>query len=222
VDFASDLALCAACLRGDAESLKTLDGLLKDAVGMARRGVQSLDADELQQTLRQKLVVARDGQVPKLQQYTGRGPLLAWLRAVAAREAISATRRVRPGSRDLDGEENALVAPDAELQFIRAKYQAPFKAGFRAAVAALSTDQRHVLRLHFVEGLSHEEIGRLEKVHQSTVTRRLAAAREALLEKLQEQLAHDLKLDAGELQSLVRAVRSDLALSLSALFPRKS
>jgi len=214
---AEDLALAWACLRGDSRALARLSELLKEATRQVGRGVRGVDLDDLQQAVLQKMIATPEGRTPKLVQYQGRGPLQAWLRAVAAREAVSALRRTRNANREEEVEERAVVAPDAELQFIRARYREPFKASFRAAIEGLPREERKLLRLHFVENLSHEQIAKLERVHQSTVTRRLAATRARLLEHIQGELASRLQVSGKELQSLVRAVGSDFNMSLGVL-----
>jgi hypothetical protein len=71
-----------------------------------------------------------------------------------------------------------------------------------------------------VDGLGHEKIARLYKVHQTTATRRLAAARKVLQDSIRRHLREHLKVASPELDSLIRAVRSELDVSLGALLPR--
>ena len=175
--------------------------------------------EELMQTLRQKLLVGGPDGAAKLAQYGARGPLSKWLRAVATRTAISLGRGADRAEPEADMDERALAAPDPELQYIRARYRQPFRAAFREALEGLSVDHRTVLRMHFVEGLSHEQIARLSHVHQTTATRRIAGARAALVSAIRRRLGERLRMSPRELESLVRAVRSELDVSLGALMP---
>ncbi len=45
-----------------------------------------------------------------------------------------------------------------------------------------------MLRLHFLEGLSLNQIGAMYQVNKSTISRRMARARETLLERTRERL----------------------------------
>lgn len=67
----------------------------------------------------------------------------------------------------------ALPAPgiDAELDLIKQRHQKEFRQALREAFSALTSDERHLLRLYFVDRLSTTELGALLRVNQSTVSR---------------------------------------------------
>jgi RNA polymerase sigma-70 factor, ECF subfamily len=209
-----DLVLAWACLAALPSALALLDGLVRHVVAAVRPRGSRDAADDLAQDLHQRLLVPAEGQQPKLAQYTGRGPLVSWLRVVAARTAINSERASKREVAEADLEERAISAPNPELQFIRAQYRQPFKQAFRAALTDLAPAQRTLLRLHFVEGVSHQQIARMDRVHQTTVTRRIAAAQSALLENVHQCVRKHLHLNPGEIDSLVRAVGSALDVSL--------
>jgi RNA polymerase sigma-70 factor len=73
------------------------------------------------------------------------------------------------------------------------------------------------LRLHLVNGVSAEKIGKMFSVSQPTISRWLAAAREKLLEDIKRDLGARLGTSSTELASLAGMVASRLDLSLSAL-----
>jgi RNA polymerase sigma-70 factor (ECF subfamily) len=70
------------------------------------------------------------------------------------------------------------------------------------------------LKLYFVQGLTVEEIGRMEGTHKSTVSRWLARTRAAVLAEVRRKLGAQLKLSPAELDSLIGAMRSQLHVSL--------
>lgn len=75
--------------------------------------------------------------------------------------------------------------------------------------------ERTVFRLHLLDGLSLDEIGRLYGVNKSSVSRWLGAVRAHLLDTARSELA--ARLAPGDLASLVRAFRENLDLSLTRL-----
>jgi RNA polymerase sigma-70 factor (ECF subfamily) len=74
-----------------------------------------------------------------------------------------------------------------------------------------------LLRLHLVNGLTVEAIGKMYGVSQPTASRWLAAARATLLDDIKATLAARLGASSEELASLAGLVASRLDLSLSAL-----
>lgn len=83
--------------------------------------------------------------------------------------------------------------------------------------SALSDEQRNVLHMHRLGGLTTTLIGALFKVNHTTVSRWLAAVREAVCEETRRMLSGRLHLRPEELESLVRVSRSQLDLSLTGL-----
>lgn len=168
------------------------------------------------QRLRERLLVPVGG-VARIGSWEGTAPLASWLRAVAVRTALNLKREEGPPATD-DDEALELLStsgPEPELALLRAQHHAAFKAAFREALAALTPRERSVLRLQAVEGLTLERIGELYRVNKSTVSRWLTACHEALARGVRARLAASLALDAEQLESAVRALQSNLELSLS-------
>jgi RNA polymerase sigma-70 factor (ECF subfamily) len=220
----SDLYLACACAQGLPAAHVALDSRLLSKVDAAvTRLTGPGDAvAEVRQLLRERLLSSEDGKPPRIISYQGTGPLVAWLRAAAVRTALNSRRSAR---RRAHAEEEALAegpmaSGDLELDYLRQRHRADFQTALAEALAALPSRERTVLRLHFVEGLSLERIGAMYQTHKSTVSRWLARAREDVLIDVRRRLAEQLQLSSEELQSLLRAMRSQLDASISSLLPR--
>jgi RNA polymerase sigma-70 factor (ECF subfamily) len=210
----ADLYLACACLAQRPEALRVFEA---SYLSQVRRYVARLQLgpdllDELVQLLREKLLV---GPPPRLGEYNGRGKLAAWLRVVSVRAAIDLMREraIDPVVLESTPEPQAEVS-SPELRALRNRYRPHFEAAFIAALDALSDEQRRLLRLHFVDGLNMEEIGRRFNVNRSTIFRRLNSCTRAVLTRLREQLGSELGVNSAELDSLTGLLRSDLEISL--------
>lgn len=177
--------------------------------------------DELCQQVRIHLLIGTNGTGPRLAEYTGRGSLASWIRVIAVRMAFKQGALVReiPEEDALD----ALAAmpapgPDPEIDLIKQRYQREFRQAVREAFATLSSEQRHLLRLHFIDRLSTSEMGPLFRVNQSTISRWLKSARQVVYEETKRRLRQALGLSSQEFASLLGAIDSQLDVSLSQVF----
>jgi RNA polymerase sigma-70 factor (ECF subfamily) len=216
---AGELFLAFACARGDVRALEAFDTRVLSLVDrwLPREPLER--RDELRQLLRQRLLVSRDGERPKLVSYSGRGPLEQWVRAVALRLHVD-QQRAAPREVPLEEAPVALAAKlgvDPELALVRERHQEDFRVAFRAALARLDAAERNLLRLHHVHGFSMDSMAATCHAPRSTVARWVARARERLLALTREELAMRLRLSSGEVDSLLRVVRSQLDVSLRQL-----
>lgn len=219
---AADLYLAHACALGLPGAAEALDRAYLPKVAPFLRHVDPSPsfADEVRQLLRTHLLVADGDAPPKIAGYSGRGPLASWLGIAAQRLGISLARS--EGARARAGERAASFAlplgTDPELDYLRARYRTEFTEAFQAAVSSLADRERIVLRLHLVSGMSHDKIGALYGVNQSTVTRWLTRARETIAAETQRALRERLRLSASELESLVHLVGAELDVSIARCF----
>jgi RNA polymerase sigma-70 factor (ECF subfamily) len=215
---AADLYLACACAEGLPAAHAALEARFLSRVGPAVARVErSAEAlEEVRQRLREKLLTGEGGRGPKVADYQGQGPLVAWLRAAAVRLALNARRSARRRERAEEEvlAEGAAPGGDLEVDYLLRRHREDFQAALAEALAALPVRERTVLRLHGVEGLSLERIGAMYQTHKSTVSRWVARAREEVLTGARGRLAERLRLSPTELHSLLRAVRSHLDLSL--------
>ncbi len=213
----ADLYLAWACARGLPQALAELEDKLLPSVlpAIGRLGDRDFVA-EAAQRLRTKLFVADEGP-PKIATYEGRGPLTAWLRATAMRTALNLLRRGRhdqPTTQAQESLELPGLAGDPDLELLRERCVPEFRAAFASAVGALEPRERNLLRLHFIDGLSIDELGALHEVHRATAARWIASARDGIFDRVRAELGRRLRLTDSEFDSLVGAVRSQLDLSI--------
>jgi RNA polymerase sigma-70 factor, ECF subfamily len=217
----SDLYLAAACAAGISSALVEFEATYRgDLEAIVRRAAASVDVDEVTQNIRETLFVGRDGMPPKIGDYAGRGELRAWLRVVATRAALNAATRGpkdRPGGEDDQLIEAAGAAESAEVAYFRLHYEAEVKAAFPEALAALTAHDRLVLRQHYIDQLTLDDMARVHAVHVATVKRHLATARNDLTANLRSRLCAKLKVSPSELESVLAIVQSRLHLTMKRL-----
>lgn len=216
---AEDLALAAACARGDAAAIDRFDRLLRQVGTAAVRGLRGSDSDrdDVLQDVRAKLLVGTGDRGPLIADYAGRGDLARWLKASVVRAYLNRVRGVRRET-VLDDEVvfDRLMAPEIEpeLAYLKARYSAEIKTAVAEALAELPDATKVLLRHRFVDELTVDEIAALHRVHRGTVHRWLADARDRLRERVEALLRTRLGLATAELDSVLRAVASQLDVSL--------
>jgi RNA polymerase sigma-70 factor (ECF subfamily) len=212
-----DLYLACACAQGLPDALRAFEERILPAVtaALAPLGPEPFVA-EAKQLLRHKLFVPDPGAPPKICEYGGRGPLARWARAVALRVALNLRRRRRTDGTPDDEALQDIPAPGAspELMLVRARHAAELKAAFEEALASLTVDERNLMRLHYLDGLTLDELAQVFRAHRATVARWLARCRETLYERVRARLSERLRLDPTELESVLGLVRSQLDLSI--------
>ena len=215
---AADLALARACARGEPAAIAAFEatyfGEIDAAAQVARAG--SGIAGEARQVLRRVLFVNEPGRTAAVAGYAGRGDLRGWVRVIATREVL---RLLKRDKREVKVDDEALLdalspATDPELGYLRELYRQQFKEAFHAAVAALEARERGLLRCALIDGMGVDALGRLHGVHKGTASRWLAAARQALLDGTRRELGARMKLEKGEVESMLRLVSSRLDVSL--------
>jgi RNA polymerase sigma-70 factor (ECF subfamily) len=218
---AEDLYLACACARGDASALALFE---ERFVAEVPRYIAHIDsspavADETRQLLREYLLVAADGARPRIADYRGGGPLTAWLRVAATRVVLQMKRKSKRviASDDEVAERLAAVEPDVEVALLRKRYAVELAAALKAAIAALPERDRALLKMSIIDGLGIDELCRLYGVHRATVARWVVRLKQHIFDEAVALMRRRLLLDAGDVQSLCRAIGSQLDFSLGGL-----
>jgi len=216
---APDLYLACACALGIPGALDAFDRahLRVVAAYLARMRPSAAFVDDVRQSLREKLFVGRGGNRPKIVEYDGRGALASWVRVIAVRAAIDLRRAGHDAAEDPSGCAEGPSPIDVEAGYLKERYREAFNAALRGATLVLSSDQRELLRRHFVDGVTLDRIAADAGVHRATIARRIAAAREAVAAEAWRLLSAALGASDSELESLAGVVRSQIDVSLAGL-----
>jgi RNA polymerase sigma-70 factor, ECF subfamily len=210
----SDLYLACACAAGDVAALEALDKnfFARVPLYVARFDKAPAFTDEVVQRLRERVLVrSAPDQPPRIASYTGQGPLAAWLRVASVRIALGLRR---PPEDEIDDQRVARSQRDPEMALMKARYGRELNDAFRETLTALGSDERTALRLHYIDGLTIEEIAALYKMGRTTAARWLARCRAGILEETRRRVAERLDLDPHEVKSLMRFARSQLEFSV--------
>lgn len=213
-----DLHIAFAAGTGIPPAIARFETVALPAARAALRALRVDDSgiDEALQRVRDKLLV---GPPPRLLAYRGEGRLRAWVRVVAIREHLMA-QRGRKSELSLDDAMLAAVpdpADDPAIAVLRRDYRDDLAAALATAIAALDVRDRSLLRYSLVDGLDLTAIAAIFRTHKSTISRWLARARTRLWRVTRDTLAGPGGVDRAEVESLVRAMRSGLDLSLARL-----
>jgi RNA polymerase sigma-70 factor (ECF subfamily) len=223
-EHGGDAFLAWACAAGDTTAIGYLDRRFLQA---ARPAIGRIDAradfvDEVLQELRTKLLIAPN---PRIARYGGRGPLLTWVRVAASRTAIDVLRTMGSGLPAESLETQALGAADLgpEVRLLREMYRQSFQESLAAAFRALEPADRNLLRRHFIDKMTLEEMATPFGVHPATIARKLMSLRELLADEVKDALVqrHPELGASGALESMAHAIRSEVYVSLTPLLSKR-
>jgi RNA polymerase sigma-70 factor (ECF subfamily) len=217
----ADVAFALACARGDTAALTHFDKTYLPALrpALARVGLDDAGIDEALQRVRQELLAPREGGAPRVANYGGRGPFAAWLRSVAVRLGLKLRE---DGARNVELDSGVQlqagsIADDAELAYMKKTYGQVFERAFRAALGALPAQDRLLLKQRFKHHLGVEDLGRVHGVHAGTISRRVAAARDALAKDTREAMMRELGVPKDDMSSILRMIESQIDVTLTTL-----
>jgi RNA polymerase sigma-70 factor (ECF subfamily) len=213
---AADLYLAAACAMQHPAALAEFERLHIAAVprALSRLGPTQDFIEEVQQMLRERLLVSRGG-AARIADYSGRGALGAWVRIAAVRTALGLrrTRKEALGRRGTLPDQAAEVT-DPDIEALRRRYRHLLKSAVQTALASLPDEDRLLLRLHVIEGVTVAELGARHGVHGATISRRITRIRGVVLSEARRLVSEQGRLRESELESVVRVLRADLDVSI--------
>lgn len=212
---AEDLYLACACAAGDPAALAIFDEELAPIMRAAVRRIDRREdfVDEVVQVIRERVLVAAPGALPRIAEYAGQGALRAWVRIAAMRIAMN---MLRDRKRDVLVEDDRLfetIAADHERGSAE-RYREAATDALRAAFAALSPRERNLLRMHHLHELTVDELAPSLGVHRATVARWIAAAREHLLAETKAALASRLDVGTATIDSILQGIASQVDVSV--------
>ncbi len=219
---AEGLFLACACLNARPRALARLqEAIATAAVVLTKLEPRAHVREEIRQAVFERMLVATHPGREKLREYRGAGSLDRWLKAVLAGTAISLRRKEGKvaGNATDDAPLAALASPwdDGDVALLKARCRKPFEAAFRAALAELTSKERNALRLHYVLGLTQEQLARVYSVHRVTAVRWLSSAKQRLQSATLARLRATLQLTRSEGAQVAALLRSGLEASLRSL-----
>ncbi len=231
---ADDLLLAVSCERGDERAWEDLMGQFRATVLSAARGASSneSEAEELAQSVWAELYGLRAGAAGapagKLAYYSGCGSLGGWLRAVVGQLAVDRHRRTsrlvqtekasdfdRLAAAAGDNHDDGWSAhrePDPEQALAETEAAEMLHSALGSAVAALTDEDRLLVKLYYFDGLRLKEAGAVLGVHEATASRRLTR----IQKELRESVEMTLTTERGWTKEEAKAHLSDVASRLDA------
>jgi RNA polymerase sigma-70 factor (ECF subfamily) len=220
----ADLYLACACAKRHPAAAARLDSRFLSEVP---RYILHISQDAaFAAEVRQRLLVRVLGEgdeAPRILDYSGRGPLGAWVRVAAIRDALNIQQsQRRSDAREQAWSDDAMLAPQRspELELLRRRCAADVRVALEETLSGLDRDARNVLRMHYIDGLSGEEIALAYGVHRATVARWIQQAQAKILTETRRSLADRLRLKPTELDSLLALVQTSLNVSLCRLLSK--
>jgi len=216
----TDLYLACACARGDVRAIAVFEDRCLSRLDRVLGGM-GVDADvcaEVKQEIRSRVLVSQ-GNRAEIVDFSGLGDLRGWVRVMAVRQALRLLGRARREVSVEDGElaQHLVDASTPDVAYAKGIYRQEFQRAFDGALRALPARARTLLRQHYVDGLTLDELGRLYRVHRATVARLLSRARELVLDATRAEMRDQLAVPSAELDSILRMIRSQIEVSLCAL-----
>ncbi len=215
-----DRWLALACEAGQPQALRALERTLAPMIEqlVLRSRGSRIEAADLRQLVWQRLIVAAPPDEPKLHEYKGRGALKSWLRVIATRLLVDASRKRSGNEAPISDERaaDALIATssDPELLFLKHHAREHLVLAVTQALGALAPDERTLLRQHLVDNLGIDQLAVAHGVHRATAARWIHSAKASLLADVRKRLASRMGISGGELESVMRMIESQLHVSI--------
>ena len=215
-----DLYGALACARADATAIALFEQRYFPFLRLELSRVRGAEVDEALQLVRHILFVPKaPGRPPALAEYSGRADLRGWLKVIGVREAQRLAKRAAGTEPSGDEALADAIAPadDPEVSFLKRRFRAEFVQAFKAAAASLTSRERNVMRHHFIDGMSIDQIGELYQVHRATAARWLSGAREQVLTRTRAEIRTRLELGPNDLRRVMHLIESRFDVSFRTL-----
>jgi RNA polymerase sigma-70 factor, ECF subfamily len=216
----SDLYLACACAHGHADAIAVFEerclGQLDRA--LSRIGIDRDMVAEVKQEIRHRVLVG-DGDHAEIVDFSGRGDLRGWVRVMGTHQALQRQCRARREQPTEDDElwQHLVSVEPPTFDHVKEIYRREFKRAFETALRALPHREKTLLRQHYLDGATLDELAVLYRVHRATAARVLGRAREMVLAATRDRLMSELDVPPHELDSVLRMIWSRIEFSLRAL-----
>lgn len=204
-----DLYLARACVLRDenawAECSQLHFGFMREFAG---RFLRREDAAEISDR-----VVADLFEKDKLGRYEGRSTLRTWLGAVVAHAALQAGKTIRRQEEGRAQPDAAAGTPGIASDPERDQAARVLADITASAIQNLPDDDKLLLRFHYEQELSLDQIVTLLGSSKATLSRRLKHLREAIRAEVERAAREEYRASATEVLSLVDLARLEIDLS---------
>lgn len=187
----SDLVLAQACAEGSErawEHFMAVYGsqLTRAAIAISQSETVGRDlADAFYAELYG--LTTRDGQRKcPLESYRGRGSLIGWLRTTLSQRFVDHYRRTFR-EQELDEQKHDAEAPDS-TPAPEGAVASTLAMSVQSALSEQPAEQRFVLAAYYLDGRTLAEIGKILRVHEATISRRLKRATDEVRKRLLRNL----------------------------------
>jgi RNA polymerase sigma-70 factor (ECF subfamily) len=214
---AGDLFLaCGVCLHDRAALAAFEEHFMSQVRDFVLRVRMSNDAvDEIKQKLRERLVLGSEGAAPKIAEYSGKGALGGWLRITAVRTALNHLRDTGAAAKTEELGDELAPGADPELAYVKEHASDLFSDAFKRVLDGLAPNERSMLRLHYIDGLTLDQLAQIYKTPRSTLARRVAATRQQILEATESLLRDEQRLSPSAVASVIRQAQSQMQLTIT-------
>ncbi len=215
----AEIFLACACARGDEAAIRLFEERYFSVIrpALVRMGASDATIDDVKQILRDKLFTCEPGSAAKILGYAGQGELQGLVRVSAVRWTLHEFRKQKREVPLPEDVEHMTTAAGPEMQVLKAQHRIAFKTAFENALGQLSSQERNVLRLRHVRGISAERIADMYGVHRATATRWVGKIYEKVFNKTRRALSKTLAVEPSELDDVLSLVESQLELSIQRL-----
>lgn len=181
-----EVCLAQALENGENEAAKTFEEEYMPVVrGIASRagGAAAVDATE---NFAAELILPRADRPSRLSTFHGRTPLSSWLRVVILNDWVSRKRKRQPINVELP---EAVVPVVDNNELDQQECEHLLRPIFRSAVAAISQQDRLLLKMLILDGVSQQQLAKCFSVHSGTLGRRRQQAAGAILNHVRKASA---------------------------------
>jgi RNA polymerase sigma-70 factor len=227
-----DLCLAVACTAGDLAGWNYFQERYFRIIERAARAaaLNAAEGADLAATLMSDLYLPSGGasgsQISKIELYHGLGSLEGWLKVIISRLAIDRIRAQRRLT-SLEELESEPVLPESDhsTQQLVCSAEARkavelFSNALKKTLQAITSQERMVLSLYYLEGVNLKQIGILLKVHESTASRMVDRLKQQIRKEVEKVLKLEYRVNPREIMDLIETAISGIDLDLKKLLAR--
>ncbi len=225
-----DLFLATACAEGDEAAWVSFQSRYQSVIRKAARYCtdNASQGKEISESLMTDLFLPSPSglgkSASKIAQYDGMGSLEGWIRVVVSRMAIDQIRRHQKqvSLEDLDTEPVAAgpvsMNPSSERKLDMQKATAMLQPSLDYALDQLTSQEKLVLKLYYLQDANLKEIGLLLNVHESTASRMVARIKKHMRKSVERHLQDFFHVRRREIRHLIATAQSQVQLDLDRVF----